>query len=187
MAQEGSAKTVSKISHMDVFCLPSMHLSNAAVRKKRIDVTAIPCIPKSREVLVHEPFQSDLLAFKDIANEEELWTWFDNVFVPAVYPDEKQTYRMENGTIATVGVSSIAGFNYVLGNPRIRTIRSNLKPRCKGILSVVPNKGFCVSKADDYRLTQTIERKFFSYEVKEAPKLFCPGINTGSVPFIISG
>ena len=52
---------------------------------------------------------------------------------------------------------------------------------------MVPNEGFCMDKADDYRLTQTIERKFFSYEVKEAPKLLCPGIKSGSVPFIISG
>jgi len=136
------------------------------------------------EILINEPFQSDILAFEDIANKEELWSWFENVFIPAVYPTERSVYRKLNGSFAYPGKKSIATFNYVLGNPRIRMVRSDLKSKCSGILASTPNDGYCMGPQREYSFVDSVERRMNVAEEETQPPLICDGI--GHIPYIYS-
>ena len=138
------------------------------------------------EVLVNEPFQSDLLAFEDIANAEELWAWFGNVFIPAVYPSGASTYRTPNGSVANVGMKSIANFNYVIGKPRIRTTRSKLKPKCSRVFKTLPNDGYCMEEQEAPGIFTMlgIYTTFNQIDGDTQDPFVCPGI--GNIPFITS-
>ena len=66
--------------------------------------------------------------FSDIQNYEDMWTWFKSAFRNSLYADTDSPRLFRTGTNVKSSWSqggSLHGFNFWLGRPRLRQIRSN--------------------------------------------------------------
>ena len=108
----------------------------------------------TNELFVNEEFRDGMaLNYNDIANVEEFYEWFDNVALPGLY-GEALPYRVQNTTSKGMR-GAVSTFGRIVGRPRIRQLRSNLKGRCSGIYGGKnsKNNGQCmypyITKSDD--------------------------------------
>ena len=123
------------------------------------------------------------LTYKDIANRDEFYEWFDNVALPTIY-GKSLPYRNLDGNMSLPGTQGTVGtFGKFVGRPRLRQLRSRLRNQCKGLYrNAKANQGICIypyiTKPDDEfysKISKDDKDRKTSLDWKD---MYCDGIGT---------